>query len=1782
MSLKSNEIKKDPFVHYNSLISLKLLSDHFHLKAKYLIRMENLEQNLLLKLCDSPLLEYSDLKESFFYIRDIDECQSIYGKNKSDDSLNFQYIQQHNNLKENGFSNMEKINFNQTFFLQHMMSKKFISIEKLQGNDNYSLKLVIDVESAMPFNFKRINETRSSSEPLVFNNIVYLSVYNKEKGQFYFINHASFDKINFEKIEEEDNSDNDNEQILGKEKKAKINKTIYSDLCLVNSAEDKFSIINQSWYINKKDYIYNGQLINIIFSKNKEKEKMMLSAQGTKVENKIEEIIGIKEEIREDIDGMLRENNQKYIEFYGTTDRIEEKKNSFSSIEIKGLKYEENLFEHVVNNSFWVIENEKFKRKEINEREPIKIGDLVRIKNPLLGLYLKMKKKDKDKDKEQKANDIIETNNNNIGLSAKNVAIFNNNLNNIVNNNLNNNNTINNNIEENEYEFELVNEDVLEKYYYNYNFQFFHYNANEENQNMVADGKYVLKSFFRELNENSDKNINKIKKFDFKEHESYFEPLFLTIKNENDPVSIKIEDDYILDIRKIDIHEGNEVIYLQNVISELDFILKSYKKKKTSSNSVIKKITQYINFFMEYLLNINYTFKDDNFEINHPIKKRQLLLDKYNILDTILEIVNYFLPAVKDIKIRDTIIVRTRSKKKTNIYNNNRVNDNRNIKESIQMTNENEKDSAISNMKSMLKLILKFLIYLSENNEDIKKKIFISISPILSFSEHIFSKDRSVLLDFIFDILKESESLQEYIVVGKLKLLKNNKNIIIQDKVLFIDKILTYIETTYNYLYYYKKLLHLKKIKYKTEEIKEKIKMHIKKVQKDFKQRKKIKEDNMNIKSKKELTNNYKEIIYSAIKNIKILAIDQIKDLNKYLDQKNDNDNNPIKRGKTNFFKKNENNEIKNPLKYKSEKKVNFAINEIKENSSSSNSIIKKPSKKIDLNDKKSEKINNDVSNFSKYEDSNYEAESNDYLNNRSPISQLKSKKTEILNKSPFKKSLFNESSKNNEIITKEQNINNDIDKNKSQENDISNLYSIKNIDDDFEAFATKKISDLKIILSFIKYFRAIKLNKLLFIKDQFFKDIFGKDIKEEFLENNLNFVINGDSTSINFINGIEYNSKSQLGPLFPLRLFNIFFPTLDDNKEIFDTKNIIDEKEEDESSEEDNGESDDDKNMIQKNLTNEKYNNKKNLYLDSDNENYEDNSENEKESNNNSSKEIDISNISEQEENIIPESPLAFKQKKNNHFNNSILKKSIKGKNKDENLKDDKNEDEKEDNTLRNSIKYPAVNALAKGIMFKSKIKKLLSNDKNNEKQKIYELCKEYDQKINKYLYILYSIYFFCINEFMEIVYKTYTILFNYSINYEYFSNIYSVKVTLNYIKENLLPRVIFINNNVIKNIYDKIKINSTLLNNTFSIENFNGNENKNDFANIIEHDNEDENNINLNNNEFKNKNKKTQFNRNSGNDLNNKDNKFFYNGNEFTKLKVLTNEEIILVDFLICYCKKNDQLNYLLEKIDFFKNLKKYISENDPDNEENQKFEEKKNESIINNTILKIFTKKKIKLNNSIKDENQIKNQFQIILEKLVKKRNDILILYEKLFDIKSHFLYSYKNSLSSNNPDDYGIEKISNFMIKFLKQYEIENYFNKIIYLEIKNNNSIIDKNSFEKLMNIQEVFKIIEGEIQKIKEEYEINNFKGDVSSMIDSSLSPRKMIDNKNSENHYQILNNKLQSITKKTLLNIFSMKELNKEGDIKLIEMLIKENENFFEKIGFINSLKIMVEFIKI
>ena len=80
------------------------------------------------------------------------------------------------------------------------MSKKFLTIDKIQGTDNYILKLVTEIEKAItfPFSFKRMN---ASNEFLSYKNIVYISIFNKEKGQNYYINHI---KIDSEELVEEE------------------------------------------------------------------------------------------------------------------------------------------------------------------------------------------------------------------------------------------------------------------------------------------------------------------------------------------------------------------------------------------------------------------------------------------------------------------------------------------------------------------------------------------------------------------------------------------------------------------------------------------------------------------------------------------------------------------------------------------------------------------------------------------------------------------------------------------------------------------------------------------------------------------------------------------------------------------------------------------------------------------------------------------------------------------------------------------------------------------------------------------------------------------------------------------------------------------------------------------------------------------------------------------------------------------------------------------------------------------------------------------------------------------------------------------------------------------------------------------------------------------------------------------------------------------------------------------------------------------------------------------
>ena len=1729
-SYEDDSINESDYIYYNSLVSIKLVSDQPKDKDFYMLRMENLDQSLILKRCDTPLLQYSDLKESLFYIRNIDECLNIFGNKNNNPSIN-----KRQNLKEYVFKNDCKLNFNQNFILQHLMSKKFISIEKVQGTDNYMLKLVVSVEKALtfPFSFKRIN---SSNEFLTYKNIVYISIYNKEKGQNYYLNHNN---IELEEINDEEKKINNSSSDITDDKKNSANLVNFGDLCVINYNFDKFYIINQNWYVNDKESLYNGQLVNIIFTgdKSKENDKRMLAAEGIKAENKIEEFFGIKEEVREDIDGLMRDNNQKYIQFNGFSDRIKDKVNLFSSIIIKGIPYKEDLYEHVINNSFWVIEKATIKQDELDTRA-IEITDLVKIKNPLLGLYLAVKRKNKDlkyiidnSESNKPRNSLsVVLNNSNI-ISNKNTNSKQN-----INNNINNTGSIANNNENEEIEFELITEEQLTNQYFNYNFKFYHYNVNEETK-MSANGKYILKTEI--INENNDEIKNKKKEEKtclIKDDKSCFEPLSLSVQNGSDYINIKIEDDYILDISKVDTAKGNEVIFLLNVISDLDYILKNYKKKKASANNVINKITENINFFTDYLLNVEYMFKNDNFEVNRPVEERQLLLYNFNILNTIKEIINYFFPIVKDINSSDYSFL---DKKSENNFISNMKEKIKPMKKRMSSNQINgqpmDEDSKIKSIKLMLKLLLKFLIYLSKNKENIKQEILNNIlTDILEFSDYIYINEKTDLLNFIFDLLNDSEFLQESIFSKKFKQHKNNDNDNENSvEILFIDKILSYIETNCNYLFYYKKMIHLNKIRYKEEEIKQKIKENINKVENDFRL------------NKYKNYENYKEKIYSAIKNITNLVNKQIKEWNKYIDNTGDNEN-----------KEKKNNNEDNESDSKDTANLNKIFKRAKQ--AKQDEIITgkfKSDNKIQYNPIKgsvgSKKINIDedgsINPSLNKKENKYDCSSNDPLNGKSLFNPQK------------RKSLFNSANKVvnlTNILENFRKISNTNNKNiteKILESDIFiNNYNNKNPDNELIKYVQDKIKVLNKLLDFIEYFEKINLDKILFRKEELFIKMLKSNIKDEILENNLNFIINGNVCFIKFINDIDFSIETTIGSILPYYIFNTFFENdskkfkdkdnedkfsigkikiIHNNMDSFTEENVdinnkdSEHKLDDEVQEE--NEEEEKENDIEVNNNND-------FHEDDEVRNIEDlefeNKSKEEEEKNNSSNEIK-NDKNEKKMNIFIDENKKSKNKR--RFTSDagytyLMNKQMKIQEEEKDIESNKISNASYENTQgtkgskqRLNIKHKSE--YYKDTHFKESINNLIGEEsKKNDFLRLIEKCREDNQKINKYLYILYSIYLFCANEFIEINYKFFKSLINYYINYERFCKLDFLKRSLDDIKRNILNKIEFINKDSVLNIiFSKIKANPTLLNDNFDLKNFV--DNNDNYIGELEKENEDKNN---------NKIETTIMNNNE---------KLCKNENWLFRLKKLSNEEIIIVDFLIYYCKINDKINYLIEKIECFKNIQKSICY--PQN------------NLINNKINEINTKINVESNEIIKDI--IKN----VMKKLISNKFNILSLYEKLNIIKNKFLNSNKTSIRNNLLEDYGIFKQADFMLWLLEQYEIDRYFNKIIYLEI-NKNMSQDKNSFDKLMNIKELFQIIESEIHKAKEENEMKNTK-----------------ENKECENHYKIICNKLMTMTKKVLLNIFSGKELRKE---KIIQMLIKENENFFVKIGFLNTLKIMIESIEI
>ena len=103
------------YIKYNSLISICILSEDYESSqyAKFLYAEENLDHTLNFKFCKKNLLDYSDIKGSLFYIRNVEECTTNFGDSEKQENIS----------KELGFSTHERVLKNTKFYLRHMASK---------------------------------------------------------------------------------------------------------------------------------------------------------------------------------------------------------------------------------------------------------------------------------------------------------------------------------------------------------------------------------------------------------------------------------------------------------------------------------------------------------------------------------------------------------------------------------------------------------------------------------------------------------------------------------------------------------------------------------------------------------------------------------------------------------------------------------------------------------------------------------------------------------------------------------------------------------------------------------------------------------------------------------------------------------------------------------------------------------------------------------------------------------------------------------------------------------------------------------------------------------------------------------------------------------------------------------------------------------------------------------------------------------------------------------------------------------------------------------------------------------------------------------------------------------------------------------------------------------------------------------------------------------------------------------------------------------------------------
>ena len=602
---------------------------------------------------------------------------------------------------------------------------------------------------------------------------------------------------------------------------------------------------------------------------------------------------------------------------------------------------------------------------------------------------------------------------------------------------------------------------------------------------------------------------------------------------------INHEEDFIFKIKKIDIFEGYQVKYIVKIINILDNEI----KENCLINSIL--INDTLEFLLEYLINIDYSFRDINYEYNVPIKKRQILLFKFNIINIITNLIDNILKKYEE--------------------------------DNNFLTNKLEKK-----ISGTLTNIIKFFKYLSINNEEIKQSIYIiALNKLLKISENIFYEDNTILINFIFDLIDDSEALQDYLLGGGglLKQQIMNNSFLSEYDILHLlreKKLLDYIENNYNFLIFYEKLMGLNKVKYKRKEIISHVKSHIKEV----------KEKN-NFSSE-----NYKKLINNLI----IGVIDIIKKHGILLDRFKNGNNAGFKKKRTVAGRKNS---IKGAIKRKNDIDINSRkgrLSTILAKNSCNFDFSKNTTSKplLENNENEPININNNIKNNNSNkspltkifsftsvnslinENENNENNENIITNNNiettdsarllkekdENIEKIKSQFTEEVkdNINLRKSAKFKMTKKLSSILRKK--TRKEISKIHTEEK-FENKDTIKIEIEPYQVYLNK----LGKIWRFMKIFTLFDLDNILFVQDKFLNEIFKNEKKIQNSENPI-FIFFIGKSSLGKNKNWYYEQNSVI--LYLFHLYNMIFPNikksnLDDkinNNENISGKEILEEME--------------------------------------------------------------------------------------------------------------------------------------------------------------------------------------------------------------------------------------------------------------------------------------------------------------------------------------------------------------------------------------------------------------------------------------------------------------------------------------------------------------------------------------------------------------------------------------------------------------------------------------------